>query len=97
MLNGPLWQLASSLSAGAAVAQGCAVRLHKHLPPCCTAMCIVQGCDGGRLYFDGCVCAVVNGKLVAQVGWEREESCWQVGRWHEANTAVKLSVRGGRQ
>ncbi|KAI7835944.1 hypothetical protein COHA_010177 [Chlorella ohadii] len=25
-----------------------------------------QGCDGGRLYFDGCACAVVNGKLVAQ-------------------------------
>lgn len=26
-----------------------------------------QGCDGGRLYFDGCACVVVNGKLVAQV------------------------------
>jgi NAD+ synthase (glutamine-hydrolysing) len=25
-----------------------------------------QGCDGGRLYFDGCACALVNGKLVAQ-------------------------------
>ena len=27
-----------------------------------------QGCDGGRLYYDGCACVVVNGELVAQVG-----------------------------
>ena len=25
-----------------------------------------QGCDGGRLYYDGCACIVVNGDLVAQ-------------------------------
>lgn len=25
-----------------------------------------QGCDGGRLYYDGCAAVVVNGKLVAQ-------------------------------
>ncbi|GLT44498.1 hypothetical protein SLA2020_183900 [Shorea laevis] len=25
-----------------------------------------QGCDGGRLYFDGCCCVVVNGEVVAQ-------------------------------
>ncbi|CAH9109387.1 unnamed protein product [Cuscuta epithymum] len=25
-----------------------------------------QGCDGGRLYFDGCSCVVVNGDMVAQ-------------------------------
>ncbi len=25
-----------------------------------------QGCDGGRLYFDGCACVAVNGSLVAQ-------------------------------
>ncbi|GLU06039.1 hypothetical protein SLE2022_231050 [Rubroshorea leprosula] len=25
-----------------------------------------QGCDGGRLYFDGCSCVVVNGEVVAQ-------------------------------
>ncbi|XP_073121528.1 glutamine-dependent NAD(+) synthetase [Henckelia pumila] len=25
-----------------------------------------QGCDGGRLYFDGCSCVVVNGDVVAQ-------------------------------
>lgn len=25
-----------------------------------------QGCDGGRLYFDGCACVAVNGHLVAQ-------------------------------
>ncbi|KAI3918054.1 hypothetical protein MKW92_027445 [Papaver armeniacum] len=25
-----------------------------------------QGCDGGRLYYDGCSCVVVNGKVVAQ-------------------------------
>jgi hypothetical protein len=25
-----------------------------------------QGCDGGRLYFDGCACIAVNGALVAQ-------------------------------
>lgn len=25
-----------------------------------------QGCDGGRLYYDGCACAVVNGRVLAQ-------------------------------
>jgi hypothetical protein len=25
-----------------------------------------QGCDGGRLYFDGCACIVRNGSLIAQ-------------------------------
>ncbi|GAV68689.1 CN_hydrolase domain-containing protein/NAD_synthase domain-containing protein [Cephalotus follicularis] len=25
-----------------------------------------QGCDGGRLYYDGCSCVVVNGEVVAQ-------------------------------
>lgn len=25
-----------------------------------------QGCDGGRLYYDGCACAFVNGQLVSQ-------------------------------
>jgi hypothetical protein len=25
-----------------------------------------QGCDGGRLYFDGCACVAVNGQLAAQ-------------------------------
>jgi len=25
-----------------------------------------RGCDGGRLYFDGCACIVINGELVAQ-------------------------------
>jgi NAD+ synthase (glutamine-hydrolysing) len=25
-----------------------------------------QGCDGGRLYYDGCACVIVNGKLVKQ-------------------------------
>ena len=25
-----------------------------------------QGCDGGRLYFDGCACVEVNGHMVAQ-------------------------------
>jgi NAD+ synthase (glutamine-hydrolysing) len=25
-----------------------------------------QGCDGGRLYFDGCACIAVNGEIVAQ-------------------------------
>lgn len=25
-----------------------------------------QGCDGGRLYYDGCACAIVNGDLIAQ-------------------------------
>ncbi|KXZ51564.1 hypothetical protein GPECTOR_12g527 [Gonium pectorale] len=27
-----------------------------------------RGCDGGRLYFDGCACVAVNGQLVAQGG-----------------------------
>ena len=26
-----------------------------------------QGCDGNRLYYDGCACIAVNGQLVAQV------------------------------
>ena len=26
-----------------------------------------KGCDGGRLYFDGCAMVWVNGELVAQV------------------------------
>lgn len=26
-----------------------------------------RGCDGGRLYYDGCAAVVVNGRLVAQV------------------------------
>jgi NAD+ synthase (glutamine-hydrolysing) len=25
-----------------------------------------QGCDGGRLYFDGCAVIFINGELVAQ-------------------------------
>jgi NAD+ synthase (glutamine-hydrolysing) len=25
-----------------------------------------RGCDGGRLYYDGCACVAVNGQLVAQ-------------------------------
>ena len=25
-----------------------------------------QGCDGNRLYYDGCACVAVNGQLVAQ-------------------------------
>ena len=28
----------------------------------------LRGCDGERLYFDGCACIAVNGELVAQVG-----------------------------
>jgi hypothetical protein len=27
---------------------------------------LLQGCDGGRLYYDGCACVAVNGQLVAQ-------------------------------
>ena len=26
-----------------------------------------QGCDGGRLYYDGCACICLNGDLLAQV------------------------------
>lgn len=41
-----------------------------------------QGCDGGRLYFDGCACVAVNGKLVAQGSQfsvaDVEVSCWLV-------------------
>ena len=25
-----------------------------------------RGCDGGRLYYDGCACIAVNGEIVAQ-------------------------------
>lgn len=32
-----------------------------------------RGCDGGRLYYDGCAAVVVNGRLVAQV--RQGESC----------------------
>lgn len=34
--------------------------------PCCRAAHSPQGCDGGRLYYDGCASVVVNGQLVAQ-------------------------------
>jgi NAD+ synthase (glutamine-hydrolysing) len=27
-----------------------------------------RGCDGGRLYFDGCASVAVNGEFVVQVG-----------------------------
>jgi NAD+ synthase (glutamine-hydrolysing) len=27
-----------------------------------------RGCDGGRLYFDGCASVVVNGQVIVQVG-----------------------------
>ena len=27
-----------------------------------------RGCDGGRLYYDGCACVCLNGQLLAQVG-----------------------------
>ena len=27
---------------------------------------IQRGCDGGRLYYDGCACIAVNGEIVAQ-------------------------------
>ena len=26
-----------------------------------------RGCDGGRLYYDGCACVCVNGELLVQV------------------------------
>lgn len=26
-----------------------------------------RGCDGGRLYYDGCACVALNGDLIAQV------------------------------
>ena len=26
-----------------------------------------RGCDGGRLYYDGCACVFVNGEFLAQV------------------------------
>ena len=25
-----------------------------------------RGCDGGRMYYDGCACIAVNGEIVAQ-------------------------------
>jgi hypothetical protein len=41
-----------------------------------------QGCDGGRLYFDGCACVAVNGQLVAQ-GSQFSLSDVEVSqRWH---------------
>ena len=27
-----------------------------------------RGCDGGRLYYDGCACVAMNGSLLVQVG-----------------------------
>jgi hypothetical protein len=34
-----------------------------------------QGCDGGRLYFDGCAVIFINGELVAQ-GEKGEWGAW---------------------
>lgn len=53
-----------------------------------------QGCDGGRLYYDGCAAVVVNGQLVAQVGLCRDYAAVvaKVGGW-----AGMLWGRGGGQ
>ncbi|CAD8047094.1 unnamed protein product [Paramecium primaurelia] len=32
----------------------------------CYAFCNLRGCDGNRLYFDGCSCIVLNGKVFAK-------------------------------
>lgn len=48
-----------------------------------------QGCDGGRLYFDGCACVAVNGKLVAQ-GSQFSVADVEVRRAH------RDTLRGGR-
>ena len=36
-----------------------------------------QGCDGNRLYYDGCACIAVNGQLVAQVSTACRFACLQ--------------------
>ena len=33
-----------------------------------------QGCDGNRLYYDGCACVAVNGELVAQVRLQEDNT-----------------------
>lgn len=34
-----------------------------------------RGCDGGRLYYDGCACIAVNGNLIAQVPCVHLHTC----------------------
>jgi hypothetical protein len=50
-----------------------------------------QGCDGGRLYFDGCAAVVVNGSLVAQVRWgacHSRAACRQAPPWGAASSHI---------
>jgi hypothetical protein len=55
-----------------------------------------QGCDGGRLYYDGCACVAVNGKLVAQGSQfsvtDVEVSCQGLTHTHTAAAAAPLSL-----
>lgn len=39
---------------------------HEAPAPTLSTLTPLQGCDGGRLYYDGCACVAVNGRLVAQ-------------------------------
>lgn len=62
-------------------------KLHQRMDLMCHATSVAGGvylyanqcgCDGGRLYYDGSACIIVNGQLLAQVG-----TCFRVssGLW----------------
>ena len=36
------------------------------MPSCFVVLMSIQGCDGDRLYYDGCSSIIVNGEIVAQ-------------------------------
>lgn len=52
-----------------------------------------QGCDGGRLYFDGSACIAVNGQMVAQ-GAQFSLSDVEV-RWLASCTRVNVCGEHG--
>jgi hypothetical protein len=55
-----------------------------HMHACNPTDANQQGCDGDRLYFDGCACVAVNGDVVAQ---GRQFSVYDV----EVVTAVRTA------
>lgn len=56
-----------------------------------------RGCDGGRLYYDGCACIAINGDLVAQVR-RRDGSAFdglqcQVKGVHQIRSSLPFNIR----
>jgi NAD+ synthase (glutamine-hydrolysing) len=52
-----------------------------------------RGCDGGRLYYDGCSAVLVNGKLVAQASQFSLKVCCACLRWTSSGKKVCIICR----